>query len=160
MRFVSVQLPQKQHSEVDWQHQSLRVTLQQSSAERLLLPALSGTHTTYKDVSEAARGPALVRFILISADEPCWPWPGNRQASSTAQHKNPPPNVRRADRRARSRPPPLPPCVSRRAARRQEAVAHSLRPLKPRQFKCLLSFGYRRVTCVSSIFCTVLEVRP
>lgn len=31
------------------------------------------THTARKDVSEDAHGPALVRFILISADEPCRP---------------------------------------------------------------------------------------
>lgn len=44
------------------------------------LTALSGRHET---MSERPPEAALVRFTLISTDEPCWLWPGNRQAAPT-----------------------------------------------------------------------------
>lgn len=44
------------------------------------LPALSGRH---EKMSERVPEAALVWFILICTDEPCWPWPGNHQPAPT-----------------------------------------------------------------------------
>lgn len=119
--------------------------------ERLLLQALSGM--ACRDVSEAAWGVALVRFILIFADEPCWPWPGNHQPAPP-HSAEPPSNERRADEQQE-----VSHCRTLEGYW-QEAVTQSPRPLKQRQLKCLLSFSYDKIICVSSIFHTVQEVRP